>query len=83
MVVVNHRGVHTDTLHHAIVATSLLVAVLIVKLFDDLEKIIVDLRLVTFCDLLLLLFVDVDLGSENCFATRLPRDCTCTCGSSC
>ena len=64
LIVVYHRWIDAHALYHAAWATSL-IAVLVVQLFDELEKIVVDLRLVALSYLFLLLPVDMHLCFEH------------------
>ena len=59
---VDHLRIKTHALHHVL---SLLVAVLIVKLFDQLEEVVIDLGLVSLRNGFLLLSVDSDLGLKE------------------
>ena len=65
VIVVDHGRIQTHTLHTSVViASTSYIAVLIVELLDQLKQIVVDLRLIALRNLLLLLFVDVNLGPE-------------------
>ena len=67
VIVVDHGRIQTHTLHHTavVIASTSHIAVLIMELLDQLEEVIVDLRLIALRNLLLFLFVDVDLGPEH------------------
>ena len=72
-------------MNHAALTTASLVAVLVVQLLDQLEKIVVDLRLVALSYLFLLLSVHVHLCLEHGLAVRggvlrWPSASTALCG---
>lgn len=63
LIVVYHCWIDAHTLYHAALTASL-IAVLVVQLLDELEKIVVDLRLIALGYLFLLFPVDVHLCFE-------------------
>ena len=65
VIVVDHGRIQTHTLHTSVVvASTSYITVLIVELLDQLKQVVVDLRLIALRNLLLLFFVDVNLGPE-------------------
>ena len=67
LIVVYHCWIDAHALYHAACAASL-ITVLVVQLFDELEKIVVDLRLVSLSYLFLLFSVDMNLCFEHSLA---------------
>ena len=59
---VDHLRIKAHALNHVL---AFLITVLVVKFFDQLKKVIVDLSLVSFCDRFLLLSINSDLGLEK------------------
>ena len=59
---VDHLRIKAHALDHVL---AFLITVLVVKFFDQLKKVVVDLRLVSFRDRFLLLSIDSDLGLEK------------------
>ena len=77
---VDHLRIKAHALDHVL---AFLITVLVVKFFDQLEKVVVDLSLVSFCDRFLLLSVNSDLGLEKSLWIwpLLPRRATCSLSS--
>ena len=59
---VDHLRIKAHALDHVL---AFLITVLVVKFFDQLKKVVVDLRLVSFRDRFLLLSINSDLGLEK------------------
>ena len=79
VVVVDHGRIQTHTLHHTavVIASTSHITVLIMELLDQLEEVIVDLGLIALRNLLLFLFVDVNLGPEYSLTIRLTLTSGC------
>ena len=65
VIIVDHGWIQTHTLNTSVViASTSYITVLIMELLDKLKEVIIDLCLIALRNLFLLLFVDVNLGSE-------------------
>ena len=58
---VDHLRIKAHALHHVL---AFLIAMLVVQLFDQLKEVVINLRLISLCDRLLLLSINSNLCLE-------------------